>query len=49
MADIGLMGDVLSSIRTELLATLRGVEVRSDEASLLEAGEPSQLPRRGGG
>ncbi|XP_062322579.1 glucocorticoid modulatory element-binding protein 1-like isoform X2 [Osmerus eperlanus] len=37
VADIGLMGDVLSSIRTELLATLRGVELRSDEASLLEA------------
>ncbi|XP_046899234.1 glucocorticoid modulatory element-binding protein 1-like isoform X3 [Hypomesus transpacificus] len=38
VSDIGLMGDVLSSIRTELLSTLRGVEVRSDEASLLEAG-----------
>ncbi|XP_046899226.1 glucocorticoid modulatory element-binding protein 1-like isoform X2 [Hypomesus transpacificus] len=37
VSDIGLMGDVLSSIRTELLSTLRGVEVRSDEASLLEA------------
>lgn len=42
MADIGLMGEVLSSIRTELLATLKGVGVRSDRDNLQEAGRFSQ-------
>ncbi|XP_034084154.1 glucocorticoid modulatory element-binding protein 1-like [Gymnodraco acuticeps] len=34
VADAGLMGKVLSSLQTELLATLRGVEVRSEKANL---------------
>ncbi|XP_068591970.1 glucocorticoid modulatory element-binding protein 1 [Cebidichthys violaceus] len=36
VADSGLMGEVLSSLQTELLATLKGVEVRSEKASLQE-------------
>ncbi|XP_068426698.1 glucocorticoid modulatory element-binding protein 1-like [Clinocottus analis] len=36
VADSGLMGEVLSSLQTELLATLNGVEVRSEKASLQE-------------
>lgn len=39
MADSGLMGEVLSSLQTELLATLKGVEVRSVKAHLQEAGQ----------
>lgn len=39
MADSGLMGDVLSSLQTELIATLKGVEVRSKRANLQETGE----------
>lgn len=39
MADSGLMGEVLSSLQTELLATLKGVEVRSVKARLQEAGQ----------
>ena len=42
MADAGLMGEVLSSLQTELLATLRGVEVRSETANLQDNGEFSQ-------
>lgn len=42
MADAGLMGEVLSSLQTELLATLRGVEVRSEKANLQDNGEFSQ-------
>ncbi|KAI3360444.1 hypothetical protein L3Q82_002339 [Scortum barcoo] len=34
VADSGLMGEVLSSLQTELLATLKGVEVRSEKANL---------------
>ncbi|CAB1333700.1 unnamed protein product [Coregonus sp. 'balchen'] len=37
IADVGLMGEVLSSFRTELVAMLRGVEVRSEKAILQEA------------
>ncbi|KAM6967513.1 glucocorticoid modulatory element-binding protein 1-like [Aplochiton taeniatus] len=37
VSDIGLMGEVLSSIRTELQATLMGLEIRSDKAGLQEA------------
>ncbi|KAM7420504.1 hypothetical protein PAMA_014966 [Pampus argenteus] len=37
VSDSGLMGQVLSSIQTELLATLKGVEVRSEKAKLQEA------------
>ncbi|XP_030639056.1 glucocorticoid modulatory element-binding protein 1-like [Chanos chanos] len=37
IAEMGLMGEVVSTIRTELLAMLRGVERRSDQATLLEA------------
>ncbi|XP_037641715.1 glucocorticoid modulatory element-binding protein 1-like isoform X1 [Sebastes umbrosus] len=36
VADSGLMGEVLSSLQTELLATLKGVEVRSERANLQE-------------
>ncbi|XP_042346255.1 glucocorticoid modulatory element-binding protein 1-like [Plectropomus leopardus] len=36
VADSGLMGEVLSSLQTELLATLKGVEVRSEKANLQE-------------
>ena len=39
MADSGLMGEVLSSLQTELLATLKGVEFRSEKANLQETGE----------
>lgn len=39
VADSGLMGEVLSSLQTELLATLKGVEVRSVKAHLQEAGQ----------
>ncbi|CAB1333715.1 unnamed protein product [Coregonus sp. 'balchen'] len=37
IAEVGLMGEVLSSFRTELVAMLRGVEVRSEKAILQEA------------
>ncbi|KAM9783069.1 glucocorticoid modulatory element-binding protein 1-like [Neosynchiropus ocellatus] len=37
VADSGLMGDVLSSLQTEFLATLKGVEVRSEKDTLQEA------------
>lgn len=37
VADSGLMGEVLSSLQTELLATLKGVELRSVKAHLQEA------------
>ncbi|KAF7663877.1 hypothetical protein LDENG_00199410 [Lucifuga dentata] len=37
VADIGLMGEVLSSIQKKLLATLKGVEVRSEKDNLQEA------------
>ncbi|XP_042280294.1 glucocorticoid modulatory element-binding protein 1-like [Thunnus maccoyii] len=36
VSDSGLMGEVLSSLQTELLATLKGVEVRSEKANLQE-------------
>ncbi|CAK6976205.1 glucocorticoid modulatory element-binding protein 1-like [Scomber scombrus] len=36
VSDSGLMRDVLSSLQTELLATLKGVEVRSKKANLQE-------------
>lgn len=39
VADSGLMGEVLSSLQTELLATLKGVELRSVKAHLQEAGQ----------
>lgn len=42
MADSGLMNEVLSSLHTELLATLKGVEVRSEKANLQETGEHLQ-------
>ncbi|XP_018542369.1 glucocorticoid modulatory element-binding protein 1 [Lates calcarifer] len=37
VADSGLMGEVLSSLQTELLATLKGVEARTQKANLQEA------------
>ncbi|XP_070822627.1 glucocorticoid modulatory element-binding protein 1-like isoform X1 [Chaetodon trifascialis] len=36
VADSGLMGEVLSTLQSELLATLKGVEVRSEKANLQE-------------
>ncbi|XP_027142606.1 glucocorticoid modulatory element-binding protein 1 isoform X2 [Larimichthys crocea] len=36
VADSGLMGEVLSSLQTELLATFKGVEARSEKANLQE-------------
>ncbi|KAM9353631.1 glucocorticoid modulatory element-binding protein 1-like [Symphorus nematophorus] len=36
VADSGLMGEVLSSLQTELLATLKGVELRSEKPGLQE-------------
>lgn len=39
MADSGLMGEVLSSLQTELLATFKGVEVRCEKTKLQEKGE----------
>ncbi|XP_074540110.1 glucocorticoid modulatory element-binding protein 1-like [Halichoeres trimaculatus] len=36
VADSGLMREVLSSLQTELLATLKGVEARSEKANLQE-------------
>ncbi|XP_029307684.1 glucocorticoid modulatory element-binding protein 1-like isoform X1 [Cottoperca gobio] len=36
VADTGLMGEVLSTLQTELLATFKGVEVRSEKANLQE-------------
>lgn len=43
IADVGLMGEVVSNIRTELLEMLRGVQLRSDQASLQDVGEPVGL------
>ncbi|XP_036442882.1 glucocorticoid modulatory element-binding protein 1-like isoform X2 [Colossoma macropomum] len=37
IAELGLMGEVVSTIRLELLAMLRGVERRSEQATLQEA------------
>ncbi|XP_030645090.1 glucocorticoid modulatory element-binding protein 1 [Chanos chanos] len=37
IADVGLLGEVVSNIRTELLEMLRGVQHRSDQASLQDA------------
>lgn len=42
MADSGLMSEVLSSLQTELFATLKGVELRSEKANLQETGEHLQ-------
>ncbi|XP_058853633.1 glucocorticoid modulatory element-binding protein 1-like isoform X1 [Acipenser ruthenus] len=36
IADVGLMGEVVTNIRTELLALLRGVQQRSGQATLQE-------------
>lgn len=43
IADVGLMGEVVSNIRTELLEMLRGVQLRSDQANLQDVGEPVGL------
>ncbi|XP_066530711.1 glucocorticoid modulatory element-binding protein 1 [Hoplias malabaricus] len=37
IADVGLMGEVVSNIRTELLELLRGVQLRSDQENLQDA------------
>lgn len=39
VAASGLMGEVLSSLQTELLAVFKGVEDRTEKANLQEAGE----------
>lgn len=39
VAASGLMGEVLSSLQTELLAMFKGVEDRTEKANLQEAGE----------
>ncbi|KAK6474165.1 glucocorticoid modulatory element-binding protein 1-like [Huso huso] len=36
IADVGLMGEVVTNIRTELLALLRGIQQRSGQAALQE-------------
>ena len=38
MSEMGLVGEVVSSIRTELLALLRGVEQRGEQALLHHTG-----------
>lgn len=43
MADSGLMGAVLSGLQTELLATFKGVEARSEKANLQETGESKMI------
>lgn len=40
IADVGLMGEVVTNIRTELLEMLKGVQLRSDHTSLQDSGEP---------
>lgn len=44
VADSGLMGDVLSSLQTELLTAFKGVEARSVKANLQVKGEFTQWP-----
>lgn len=39
IADVGLMGEVVTNIRTELLEMLKGVQLRSDRTSLQDSGE----------
>ncbi|XP_043074058.1 glucocorticoid modulatory element-binding protein 1 [Puntigrus tetrazona] len=37
IAEVGLMGEVVSNIRSELLSLLRGVQLRTDQSSLQDA------------
>nr|XP_046219957.1 glucocorticoid modulatory element-binding protein 1 [Oncorhynchus gorbuscha] len=37
IADVGLMGEVVDNIRTELLEMLRGVQLRSEQAAMQDA------------
>uniref|UniRef100_A0A8C2PZH8 Glucocorticoid modulatory element binding protein 1 n=1 Tax=Cyprinus carpio TaxID=7962 RepID=A0A8C2PZH8_CYPCA len=37
ITEVGLMGEVVSNIRTELLSLLRGVQLRTDQSSLQDA------------
>ncbi|XP_051519143.1 glucocorticoid modulatory element-binding protein 1-like isoform X2 [Myxocyprinus asiaticus] len=37
IAEVGLMGEVVSNIRSELLGLLRGVQLRTDQSSLQDA------------
>ncbi|XP_042562213.1 glucocorticoid modulatory element-binding protein 1 isoform X2 [Clupea harengus] len=37
IADVGLMGEVVTNIRTELLEMLKGVQLRSDQTSLQDS------------
>ena len=46
IADVGLMGEVVTNIRTELLEMLKGVQLRSDQTSLQDSGEHRQGWRR---
>ncbi len=39
IAEVGLMGEVVSNIRSELLSLLRGVQLRTDQSSLQDAGQ----------
>lgn len=41
VAASGLMGEVLSTLQTELLALFKGAEDRAEKANLQEAGEIS--------
>ncbi|RXM98297.1 Glucocorticoid modulatory element-binding protein 1 [Acipenser ruthenus] len=43
IADVGLMGEVVTNIRTELLALLRGIQQRSGQATLQEPDLARQL------
>lgn len=47
IADVGLMGEVVDNIRTELLEMLRGVQLRSEQAALQDAGGYWYLVHRG--
>ncbi len=39
ITEVGLMGEVVSNIRSELLSLLRGVQLHTDQSSLQDAGQ----------
>ncbi|TRY55579.1 hypothetical protein DNTS_005349 [Danionella cerebrum] len=43
ISEVGLMGEVVSNIRSELLGLLRGVQLRSDQSCLQDAALETQL------
>lgn len=47
IADVGLMGEVVENIRTELLEMLRGVQLCSEQAAMQDAGGYWHLVHRG--